>query len=463
MEKLRWVEGMWRERGGWGPPSRVPSSLVALARALRRATSCPRPFALPLPPSTFLLNSKLDAFLGFDALVFEGVFDDFHFGDGVGEVDEGLGGVAAGDDGVLHGGAGLEVVEDLVQVEVLVAQGDVEFVEQYHVVAVVLQHALGLFPGGVGGGDVAFAVLGVPGVAFAHDVVVHVGQVAEEGFFAGAERALDELHHADLHAVAKGAGEHAKTGAAFAFAGAGEHQQNALLFVGAGNALVHDFLLGRHALGMAFRGFGIFAHGGSLECFTNYVLRFQYVAQGFHDLIGGGAPGLGLGVDFFQRVNDLFAVQRDVGLGQGCAVACIEGGVPLLVLVAEAHHHQIGLFDQRAGADGVHFGRLVVTPEAIVRLAQVVASGIGGVVVGHRGGEDHVQACGFCAALDLFAPVGVNLAGKVDVKAHGGSLGLGSVCRPIIAHWALWKNLPYLICGDPPPLPVTRWAAVPDR
>jgi len=29
---------MWRERGGWGPPSRVPSSLVALARALRRAT-----------------------------------------------------------------------------------------------------------------------------------------------------------------------------------------------------------------------------------------------------------------------------------------------------------------------------------------------------------------------------------------------------------------------------------------
>ena len=60
-----------------------------------------------LSPSTFRLTSKLDAFLGFDALVFEGVFDDFHFGDGVGEVDELLGGVAAGDDGVLHVGAGL--------------------------------------------------------------------------------------------------------------------------------------------------------------------------------------------------------------------------------------------------------------------------------------------------------------------------------------------------------------------
>ena len=49
---------------------------------------------------------KFYPFLGFNALVFEGVFDDFHFGDGVGEVDEGLGGVAAGDDGVLHVGAG---------------------------------------------------------------------------------------------------------------------------------------------------------------------------------------------------------------------------------------------------------------------------------------------------------------------------------------------------------------------
>ena len=67
----------------------------------------------------------------------------------------------------------------------------------------------------------------------------------------------------------------------------------------------------------------------------------------------------------------------------------------------------------------------MVTPEPVLRFAQVVASGIRGVVVGHRGGEDHVQACGFCAALDLFAPVSVNLAGKVDVKAHGSSFRVG--------------------------------------
>ena len=75
------------------PPSRVPSSLVT-----------PR-YVLPFTNRSFPL--KLNPFLGFYALVFEGVFDHFHFGDGVGEVDELLGGVAAGDDGVLHGGAGL--------------------------------------------------------------------------------------------------------------------------------------------------------------------------------------------------------------------------------------------------------------------------------------------------------------------------------------------------------------------
>ena len=73
-------------------------------------------------------------------------------------------------------------------------------------------------------------------------------------------------------------------------------------------------------------------------------------------MIGGGAPSLGLGVDFFQRVDDVFAVQGDVGLGECGAVACIKGGVPLFVLVAEAHHYQISLLDHGTGADGVDLG-----------------------------------------------------------------------------------------------------------
>lgn len=137
----------------------------------------------------------------------------------------------------------------------------------------------------------------------------------------------------------------------------------------------------------------------------------EYILERFDDLLGSGAPGVRSGIDFFQRVDDVFTVQGDVGLGEGCAVACVEGGVPLFVLVAEAYDDQIRLLDHGAGADGVDLGRLVVTPEAIFRLAQVVAGGVRGSVVGDRGGKYDIQARGLGTALDFFAPIGVDLAG----------------------------------------------------
>ena len=42
---------------------------------------------------------------------------------------------------------------------------------------------------------------------------VHAGLAAEKGFFAGIRAALDELHDADLQAVAEGAGDDAEGGA----------------------------------------------------------------------------------------------------------------------------------------------------------------------------------------------------------------------------------------------------------
>jgi hypothetical protein len=60
--------------------------------------------------------------------------------------------------------------------------------------------------------------------------------------------------------VAQGAGNHAEAGAAFALARARQHQQDTLLFLGAGNAFVHHFLLGRHTAGVAFGVFGAFTH-----------------------------------------------------------------------------------------------------------------------------------------------------------------------------------------------------------
>src|SRR5690625_203192 len=56
------------------------------------------------------------------------------------------------------------------------------------------------------------------------------------------------------------------------------------------------------------------------------------------------------GVDLLERVDDVLVVERHVGLAQRGAVAGVEGGVPLLVHVAEAHHDQVALLDQGARA-----------------------------------------------------------------------------------------------------------------
>ncbi len=85
-------------------------------------------------------------------------------------------------------------------------------------------------------------------------------------------------------------------------------------------------------------------------------LPLQHVAQGLHDLVGGLAPSLGAGVDLLERVHDVFIVQGRVGLGQRGAIPGVEGRVPLLVLVSEAHHHEVALLDQGAGTDGVDLG-----------------------------------------------------------------------------------------------------------
>ena len=63
----------------------------------------------------------------------------------------------------------------------------------------------------------------------------------------------------------------------------------------------------------------------------------------------------------------------------------------------------------------------MVTPEAIFRLAQVVTGGVRGGVIGDWCGKHDIQARGVGAALDFCAPVGVDLAGKINVKAHGHS------------------------------------------
>ena len=114
-------------------------------------------------------------------------------------------------------------------------------------------------------------------------------------------------------------------------------------------------------------------------------------------------------------------MQGDDGLAQCTRVTGIEGGVPLAVLVAEAHHHNIGLFDLRTCANGVDAGSLAVMPEAVLLGAQYLDSTvIAACMVGDGGGEADIQSAGLRVLDDLLAPVAVDFSGKIDglVCAH---------------------------------------------
>src|SRR5699024_5202254 len=110
---------------------------------------------------------------------------------------------------------------------------------------------------------------------------------------------------------------------------------------------------------------------------------FEYVSQDFHYLVGCRAPGLSFGVDFFEWVDDIVIVQGHVGLSQCGAVAGVESGVPLLVLVSETYYHHVALFDQGASANCIDLSGLVIAPELALGLAEMVSGSVTGGVFCH--------------------------------------------------------------------------------
>ena len=77
----------------------------------------------------------------------ERMFDQRHLGDEVGHLDQVGMGVAAGDDDVLVGRLLFaQEFQHVVDGEVVVAQHDVEFVEQHQAVAIVADQFLGALP-----------------------------------------------------------------------------------------------------------------------------------------------------------------------------------------------------------------------------------------------------------------------------------------------------------------------------
>ena len=120
--------------------------------------------------------------------------------------------------------------QDLGQGQGVVAEDDVELVQDHQVQLRILQHGLGLAERGAGGGDVLGAVLGLPGEAVAHHLDRdQLGEALEEQPLARHAAALDELDHAQLEAMAEAAHGQPPGRRALALAGAGMDDQEALL------------------------------------------------------------------------------------------------------------------------------------------------------------------------------------------------------------------------------------------
>src|SRR6516162_4846030 len=147
------------------------------------------------------LLSEFDALLGLDPGA-KGVLDKGHLGHEIRGLDQLRLGVAAGDDDVEVARLGLKRGHNLAERQIVVAQDDVEFVKQYQPVGRVGDHRLRDLPGGARGGDVAGAVLSVPGEALAHRPAGdEIPKAFERDTLPGRPHTLDELDDPNAHPV----------------------------------------------------------------------------------------------------------------------------------------------------------------------------------------------------------------------------------------------------------------------
>ncbi len=126
-----------------------------------------------------------------------------HLGDEVGGLDQCRLGVTPGDHDVQIGPPRGERRKHRCKVEIIVAERDIELIENDEAEAWVGHELLRFDPGALGCGDVAGEILRLPGEAFAHGVPGDL--VAERGervTLGAVPAAFDELHHADAMAAA---------------------------------------------------------------------------------------------------------------------------------------------------------------------------------------------------------------------------------------------------------------------
>ena len=147
--------------------------------------------------------SELDALLGSHPGR-EMMFDKAHLGHEIGGLQQFGLRVAAGDDNMEIGPAGSQRGNDAGHGQIIVTQGDIQFVEHEKPYSRVGHEGLGLSPSRRRRRHIPFAILRLPCKTLAHGVPGELIREAGKRLpFAGLPGALDELHDAAGPAVAK--------------------------------------------------------------------------------------------------------------------------------------------------------------------------------------------------------------------------------------------------------------------
>ena len=210
--------------------------LAGMARAFTRRGLKVRPFK----PQNMSNNAA------------ERVLDECHFCHQIGGLDQFRTGVSAGDDDVEIVPLGLQCRDDIEERQIVVAQDDVELVEQHQPIGRVSDHRLSRFPRLARGGGVAGAILRIPGEALTHRPAGdEVAEALECQALAGGPHSLDELDDAHWQTVTETAQHHPKGGGRLPLPFSGvDDQQAPLLRLGGQHALARR-LAPRHLLVVA--------------------------------------------------------------------------------------------------------------------------------------------------------------------------------------------------------------------
>src|SRR5580700_10286065 len=260
------------------PPSAVTAALFDMFCGLNGRTARPRAANARARPATIRdlptsepvpwnmspragMFSELDARLRLHAGG-KVVLHQRHLGDKIRGGNKLRLGVAAGDDDVQALAACGERGNHGAEIEIVVAQRNVELVENDEGKARIGHEFARLRPGALGGRDIARAVLRVPGEALAHRVPGDLIAEADERVALGRmPRALDELHDADAVAASEHAQGKAEGRGRFSLAGAGVHDEETLLDRLSRHLGVLHRLAFRH-LGAVALGFGLVGRFG---------------------------------------------------------------------------------------------------------------------------------------------------------------------------------------------------------